>query len=204
MLRSGGAAAYRYLVLTAFAIAFGVEEAIIVLYLRLLPAHAPDTYRLEVARELCTIVILVAVAAFAGSRLAERLRYFFFTFGAWDIVYYAALWLFSRYPGISSDDVLFLIPIPWVGPVWAAVSFAAALVFVGLRGTAPARGYVLIVGLILGWLSFVYVPATELMLRHSLDVQLALGQSHYPLWLFVPAVLCVLLAVDVGDRFARK
>src|SRR5690242_14879494 len=56
----------RSLFLTVFAIAFGVEEAIVVVYLRLIPAQhgqiTPDTYHIEIGRELCTIVVLVCVA----------------------------------------------------------------------------------------------------------------------------------------------
>jgi len=194
----------RYLYLTLLGVAFGVEEAIIVVYLRMLPAHngqiAPDTYHLEIGREICTIVILAAAAAIAGARWEQRLRYFFFTFGVWDIVYYIGLWSFSGYPGFTSDDVLFLIPIPWVGPVWAVMSFAAALVLLGLFGIERRRAPFLLVGSVLGWLSFVYLPFKALILGHGLDIQLELAPGQYPIWLFVPAIACVLLALPFTAR----
>ena len=194
----------RYAVLTLFGVAFGVEEAIIVLYLRLLPAHhgqvTPDTYHLEMAREVCTLVILAAVAAIAGTRMEQRLRYFLFSFGVWDIIYYVGLWLLSGYPGFTSDDVLFLIPIPWVGPVWAVMSFAAALVLLGLFGVERRRAPGLLIGLLLGWLSFVYVPFRALLLGHGLDNHVDLEPSQYPVWLFAPAMAGVLFSL----RFAMK
>lgn len=198
----------RYLLLTVLGVAFGIEEAIIVLYLRMLPAHngqiAPDTYHLEIGREICTIVIIAAAAAIAGERLEQRLRYFVFTFGVWDIVYYVGLWRFSGYPGFTSDDVLFLIPIPWVGPVWAVMSFAAAFVLLGLFGIERRRAAVLLVGLLFGWLSFVYVPFTALLLGHGLDRQLDLEPGLYPIWLFVPSIVCVLLALPLRRLASRR
>ena len=199
----------RYVFLTLFAIAFGVEEAIIVLYLRLLPAQhgqiAPDTYHLEMAREISTLVILVAVAAVAATRLDQRLRYFLFSFGVWDIVYYIALWLLSGYPGFTSDDVLFLIPMPWVGPVWAVMSFAAALVLLGRLGVARSRAAVLVVGLALGWLSFVFVPIKALFSGHGLDPHIDLEPERYPIWLYVPAIACILISLPwLAGKRARE
>jgi len=198
----------RYAFLALFAIAFGVEEAIIVLYLRLLPAQhgqvTPDTYHLEIARELCTLVVLVAVAALVDRQPAARVRYFLFSFGVWDIVYYIALWLFSGTPGFTSDDVLFLIPMPWVGPVWAVMSFAAALVFLGLFGIERKRAALLVTGFALGWLSFVYAPMKAVLSGHGLDTHFHLESIQYPIWLYVPAIACVLLSFPLlrGKRAA--
>jgi hypothetical protein len=195
------------LVVTLFAIAFGVEEAIIVLYLRQLPPYghaiAAGTTgvdlihyvnHLEVARELCTLVVLCAVAWLASGLAEQRVRFFLVAFGVWDIVYYIALLSLSGYPGLTSDDVLFLIPIPWIGPVWAAISFAVALTLVGLFGTAPRRGLVLTAGLVLGWISFVIGPFRALYSDHGLDTS-AVPDIQYPTWLFVPAIALVVLSV---------
>ncbi len=56
------------------------------------------------------------------------------TFGVWDIFYYAWLWVILGWPpSLPTLDILFLIPIAWVGPVWAP-----CLVSVGLIGASAA------------------------------------------------------------------
>jgi hypothetical protein len=86
----------------------------------------------EMAREACTLVVLGAVAWLAGRRAADRIGAFLLAFGIWDITYYAALRLVSGWPdSISTWDILFLIPSPWVAPVWAPVTIAALFVVGG-------------------------------------------------------------------------
>jgi hypothetical protein len=53
-------------------------------------------------------------------------------FGIWDLTYYAVLRLISGWPdSISTWDILFLIPSPWVAPVWAPVAVATLFVVCG-------------------------------------------------------------------------
>jgi hypothetical protein len=183
--------------LTVFAIAFGIEEAIVVLYLRLLTAHGfaaaeatvtqllpGHAYALELEREFCTLVVLGALAWLAAGSLEARVRAFCFTFGVWDIVYYIALWVLSGTPSFTSYDVLFLIPVPWIAPVWAAMAFAVVLVLLGMYGVAPKRRAALFAGFTLAWLSFLYV---SLLKAHA-----------YPVWLFVPAFACAIFAVGIS------
>jgi hypothetical protein len=90
---------------------------------------SPAFLRVEQAREAATIVILLAAGWLAGAGLKQRAAYFFFMFGIWDIVYYAALWILVRWPPSPATlDVLFLIPFPWVAQVW--IPIAISLVFV--------------------------------------------------------------------------
>jgi hypothetical protein len=134
------------------ALAFGWIEASVVLYLREISAresalHAA-TYlpnlpvalaslpghlvALEMAREACTLVLLGAVGWLAGGRLADRIGAFVAAFGMWDLTYYAVLRLVSGWPdSISTWDILFLIPSPWVAPVWAPITVATLLVLGG-------------------------------------------------------------------------
>ncbi|HET9342314.1 MAG TPA: hypothetical protein VFO25_05335 [Candidatus Eremiobacteraceae bacterium] len=185
------------LIVALFAIAFGVEEAIIVLYLRMLPSSGPSVVTMESWRELCTIVVLVAVAWLAGARADARFRAFLIAFGVWDITYYVTLWLTSGTPGLTSQDVLFLIPVPWIAPVWAAMSFAAALMLLGLFGIA--RGRLLVAGLAIGWLSFVWGPLYARFIDHSRIFESA-SDFTYPLWLFVPGIALVLAALPFARR----
>ena len=53
-------------------------------------------------------------------------------FGVWDLVYYAVLKLILGWPeSLATWDILFLLPVPWIGPVWAPCIIAVALVAVG-------------------------------------------------------------------------
>jgi hypothetical protein len=54
------------------------------------------------------------------------------SFGIWDVTYYAVLRLVSGWPdSVSNWDILFLIPSPWVAPVWAPVTIATLFVLGG-------------------------------------------------------------------------
>ena len=188
------------LIVASFAIAFGVEEAIIVLYLRMLPSNGPSVVTIESWRELCTIVVLVAVAWLAGARADARFRAFLIAFGVWDITYYVTLWLTSGTPTLTSQDVLFLIPVPWIAPVWAAMSFAAALMLLGLFGIGRGRGRLLVAGLMIGWLSFVWGPLYARFIDHSRIFESA-SDFTYPLWLFVPGIALVLAALPFVSSY---
>jgi len=119
--------------LAAYAIAMAVVEAVVVVYLREL--YYPDGFliqtaadirvipreilRLEIWRELATLIMLAAVAFLAFDRLKERLWAFVFAFSLWDLGYYLFLYIFLRWPpSLAALDVYFLIPSAWIGPVW--------------------------------------------------------------------------------------
>ena len=81
-----------------------------------------------------------AVGWIAGRQPLERLAWAAVVFGAWDIGYYFWLWVFSGWPSsLGTWDLLFLLPLPWVGPVWAPVIVSLALVGFGLRWSARYR-----------------------------------------------------------------
>ena len=138
----------------AFGIAFGYVEAAVVVDLRgalgvpvghLFPLQQAtgDAGRLiaiEVGRELATLVMLATVGLLAGSRPWERLAWAAVAFGAWDIAYYGWLRVFIGWPpDLSAWDVLFLVPAPWVGPVWAPVAVSASLAVVGVAAANRLR-----------------------------------------------------------------
>ncbi len=130
----------RLLILAVFAVAMAFVETAVVVYLRALfyPEGFYGTlatiplfyYGTEVFREAGTIIMLAAVAILAARRgWWERVAYFLFCFGVWDIFYY--VWLFALLgwpPSLMTSDVLFLIPIPWVAPVVAPVSASVAMI----------------------------------------------------------------------------
>ena len=139
-----------YISLWLFALAFGWIEASVVVYLREIDVRerALNAYlsnppmplvtipgallSVEMAREACTMILLVAVGWLAGRRAADRSGAFLLAFGIWDIAYYAVLRILSGWPdSISAWDILFLIPSPWIAPVWAPVAVATFFILVG-------------------------------------------------------------------------
>ena len=116
--------------LLLYAIAMGYLEAAVVVYLRALyypegfsfPLKPMDTGMLavEIGREAATVVMIFAIAWAAARSHWQTLIGFALVFGVWDIVYYVGLWLLLDWPpSLAEPDVLFLIPVVWVGPVWA-------------------------------------------------------------------------------------
>lgn len=89
-----------------------------------------------------------SVGWLAGWGALERIAWTAVVFGTWDIAYYLGLWLVIGWPpSPAAWDVLFLIPIPWVGPVWAPIVVSAALVGFGLAAARRLRaGSPIIVG----------------------------------------------------------
>jgi hypothetical protein len=129
----------RIIWLITFAVAMAYVESAVVVYLRtiyyphgfsfplvLLP---PDMVAIEVGRELATLVMLLGVAMLAGTDRWDRILLFCIAFGVWDIAYYFWLWVFLRWPpSLLTWDVLFLIPVPWIGPVVAPVIVSVVLI----------------------------------------------------------------------------
>lgn len=138
-----------YVSLWLYAIAFGFIEACVVVYLRELYLHEPVpgagaalqvtevalpawTVRLELVREACTIVLLASVGWLASARAAGRWGAFLVGFGVWDLMYYLTLRVVIGWPqSLGAWDILFLIPVPWVAPVWAPSLVAVLFVTVG-------------------------------------------------------------------------
>lgn len=77
--------------------------------------------------------MLATVGWLAGRSSIDRVAWSAVAFGVWDIGYYAWLWHLSGWPSSPGMwDLLFLVPVPWVGPVWAPVIVSAALIGFGL------------------------------------------------------------------------
>src|SRR5450759_1560275 len=136
-----------------FAGAMAYLEAAVVVYLEgALGSHVGDIFPLrpagelgnliaiEAGREAATLVIIGAVGILVGRTRLERLTWSAVVFGVWDIGYYAWLHVFSGWPPTpDTPDLLFLLPVPWVGPVWSPVAVSAALVGAGLAGASAVR-----------------------------------------------------------------
>lgn len=125
-----------------FAVAMAYVESAVVVYLRRLygirdltlhvPPFDPHLGAIELGREMATLVMLLAVGWAAGKRFQSRLGFAIFAFGVWDMFYYIWLRVFIGWPRTLFDpDILFLIPLPWWGPVLAPVLIAALMVIGG-------------------------------------------------------------------------
>ena len=118
-----------------FSIAMANLEAAVVVYLRRMygihdlmlqiPPFDPQMAAIELGRELATLIMLLSVGWIAGRKLQSRLGFSFLTFGLWDIFYYIWLCIFIGWPqSLLETDILFLLPLPWWGPVLSPVLIA--------------------------------------------------------------------------------
>lgn len=127
--------------LAVFGIAMGFLEAVVVVYLRQL--YYPEgfafplkfmpveAYFYESLREISTLVMLVSVSILAGRGFYERLAYFLYCFGIWDIFYYVWLKVLLDWPqSLLTWDILFLIPVVWVGPVLAPILCSVTIIVI--------------------------------------------------------------------------
>lgn len=133
--------------LAFYAVAMGLLEAVVVIYLRRLTgvgvgsvvaAPSGDAWAavrgLELAREVATLVMIAAVAWLAGRSVRTRFGALAFVFGLWDLSYYLFLALATGWPaGLLDWDLLFLIPTAWWGPVLTPAAVAAVLMIGGWR-----------------------------------------------------------------------
>jgi hypothetical protein len=126
--------------LAIYAVAMAYLESAVVVYLRALyyphgfdfplAPMPPGIAAIEMGREAATLIMLLGVAALVGADGWEWFLAFCLSFGIWDIFYYAWLWVFVRWPPSPVTwDVLFLIPVPWTGPVLAPALVSGALVW---------------------------------------------------------------------------
>lgn len=121
-----------YYSLGIFANAMGALEAIVVVYLRQvfypegfdfpLTFISSQMLAVEWIREVATIVMLVCIGLIVGRNSLQRFACFLYCFAIWDIFYYIWLKLLIDWPpSFLTWDILFLIPVPWIGPVLAPV-----------------------------------------------------------------------------------
>jgi len=130
-----------FILLAVFSIAMGALEGIVVIYLRQiyypkgfdfpLALFSPQMFFIEWIREASTILMLVCIGIIAGENFCERLSYFLYAFAIWDISYYVWLKIFLNWPpSFLTWDILFLIPVPWVGPVLAPIICSLTMILI--------------------------------------------------------------------------
>jgi hypothetical protein len=141
-------AAMRRLVPVAlFAFAMAYLEAAVVVYLRQLldvvePWRDPGRFDatiagIEFGREAATLLMLAALGWACGRNAQSRIGFALFAFGTWDVFYYVWLRTLIGWPAsILTPDILFLIPLPWWGPVITPVLIALLLAAAGVCAIA--------------------------------------------------------------------
>src|SRR5579871_6764932 len=137
----------RWWLVVGFAVAMAWVESAVAFYLRTMinrinphqTAPLPDVPGIEgteLVREAATLLMLMAVGALAGRNMRARWGYAAVAFGVWDIFYYVFLKVICGWPDTLLDwDVLFLIPLPWWGPVIAPVLIALLMIVWGTLAT---------------------------------------------------------------------
>jgi hypothetical protein len=148
------AAAPRIAAVVIYALGMAYVESAAVLYLRTIyggvdpvgPRRSPfdplpDFEWVEFGREAATMLMLASVGWLAGRGAIGRIGAFALAMGVWDIGYYLLLWLFAGWPAtLLAPDILFLIPLPWWGPVLAPVLSASVMAVAGAVALARELG----------------------------------------------------------------
>ena len=124
---------FKFVLLGLFGIAMAHVEGVVVVYLRkaiglldpeidnrqVLKKVPRRLIHIEMTREAATIVMLTTLAWLVGYGWLEKTMVFLWTFAFWDLFYYISLYLLIGWPPkLTTTDVLFLIPRPWIAPVW--------------------------------------------------------------------------------------
>jgi len=212
-------------IVTAYAIAMAWVESAVVVYLRVLIGRV-NPYQadplpvsvglggIEMVREAATLVMLWAVGWLAGRTWRGRAGYALVAFGTWDIFYYIFLVPMSGWPRSVLDwDVLFLLPLPWWGPVLAPVLISLLLILGGALAALGEQSHASAwphrwawtlnaAGVGLALYTFM-ATALQVLQRGEQAVRQALPASfNWPLFGLALALLAVPL-VDIGRQLQR-
>ena len=222
-----------------FAAAMGFLEAIVVVYLRELyypngftfPLRTipTDIIAIELIREIATIIMLLCIAALMGKNFLQRFAFFLYTFGVWDIFYYIALKAFLNWPAsLLTWDILFLIPLPWVGPVLAPLICSITMFFLaGCILYFQGKGYtpvikrfewtLILLGAFIVFITFVQDYCMMIIQGGFLSSFFTLAENrsfqllssrhvplHYNWFLFCVGEVLIITAIIVTIRKTRK
>ena len=134
----------KLVLLAIFGIAMAHLEGVVVVYLRkvlgIIDTESnkvsldkfPKRYlNIEISREVATIIMLVTLAWLTGGSWTEKVILFLWTFAFWDLFYYLSLYILIKWPPtLRTIDVLFLIPKPWIAPVWFPIGVSSFTIII--------------------------------------------------------------------------
>ncbi len=213
-----------------FAIAMGYFESAVVVYLRKLyypegfsfPLQwfDPDIALVELFRELGTMIMLFAVGWIAGRSLASRFAFFVYSFAIWDIFYYVFLKVIEGWPdSLMTWDLLFLIPVSWVGPVICPVILSLIMILFALLILNAEKGdkkvlikapewWLMSLGSLIVIISFTreythfilsYFSFGQLfspsMSEEVMETAIRFVPSHFDWWIFIVGTLMILSGI---------
>ena len=135
---------FKLFLLALFGIAMAHFEGVVVVYLRkalgMLDSDGnketvdeiPKRFLyIEMTREAATIIMLVVIAYLVGTTWIEKGVFFLWTFAFWDLFYYLSLYILIKWPpSLKTIDVLFLIPVPWIAPVWFPIGVSSLTIII--------------------------------------------------------------------------
>jgi hypothetical protein len=170
---------------------------------------------IEVGREIATLVMLLTVGWLAGRSWRSRSGYSLIAFGAWDIFYYIFLVPMCGWPQSLLDwDVLFLVPLPWWGPVICPLLISLLLIIGGVLVTLgeqsgkpvwPHRWSWILNFCGVGFTLYTFMaPALQVLPGGEKAVRQALPDSfNWTLFGFAFALLAVPI-VDIGRQLLKR
>jgi hypothetical protein len=179
-----------------FAICMAYFESAVVFYIRRLygisdltfsnPYVDPQVGAIEVGREAASLVMLLTVGLVAGKKFQSRLGYILFTVGLWDIFYYAWLKVFIGWPkSLVDTDLLFLIPLPWWGPVCAPVLISILMIVLGACSVVKEEKGISNHAVLIDWI-FLSAGALLMLVAFMADALKALPATIKTLGFLVP------------------
>ena len=205
-----------WIMIILFSIAFAWVESAVVVYLRDIyfdgdfkfplvviweeGKHIIDPLvRIELGREIATIIMLATAGCMAGKNGLQKFCYFMVSFGIWDIFYYIWLYVMTGWPeSLMTWDLLFFVPLPWVGPVITPVIIALTMIvagwliiFIDNRGYRIAwRWYDMTIELVCGALLIVaFCWDWRNILQMPGDMTRTGVPNPFAWWLYIPAYL---------------
>jgi len=134
---------YKIFWVSFFAVWMAYLESAVVVYLR--EIYFPEGFAfpmkfmplnmalIELGREAATVFMLLGISFLGSIKRWSRFAIFMLSFGVWDIWYYIWLKVMLNWPeSLLTWDILFLIPVPWAGPVLAPVIVSISLIIAGV------------------------------------------------------------------------
>jgi hypothetical protein len=133
----------------------------------------------ELFREIATLIMLVGIGIIAGRNGTERFAWFLYSFAIWDIFYYVFLKALLNWPeSFMTWDILFVVPVTWVGPVISPVivaltmiAFALIILYANQKQThariAPLEWLLLITGSVVLIVAFTWDYSRFILQKHS-------------------------------------
>jgi len=131
---------------TLIGIALGWWEGVVVVYIReILMNISPDITKITISqlskplivtgtrnfslifvertREVTPIITIFSFSLLLEKKLLRKLATFLWIFAIWDLFYYLTLKILINWPSsLKTIDCLFLIPKPWIAPVYVPIS----------------------------------------------------------------------------------